>query len=114
VGLKRLVHGLAELAEVLPHGRAPVVVVTKVRRSAVGAQPERQVRDAVRRHARVATVVLVPDDRGACDAALLHGRPLTAQAPSSPARRAVAELARQLAGSPAPRRRRHAGRRAEQ
>jgi Flp pilus assembly CpaE family ATPase len=50
--------------------------------------------------------VLVPDDRGACDAALLAGRALTEAAPSSPARLALAELAAVLDGRPRGQRRR--------
>lgn len=97
VGLQRLVRGLGELAEVLPHVQARVVV-TRARTSAVGAAPERRVREALERYAAVRDVVVVPDDRPAVDAGLLAGRTLTESAPGSPARRAVAELASSLAG----------------
>jgi hypothetical protein len=40
----------------------------------------------------------VPDDRSACDAALLAGRTLTEAASGSPARLALAGLAAELAG----------------
>jgi MinD-like ATPase involved in chromosome partitioning or flagellar assembly len=101
VGLQRLVRGLAELAEVVP-GAAPRVVLTRVRASAAGPSPRQRVSEALERYAGVSDPVLVPDDRPACDAALLAGRSLTEAAPSSPARRALADLAAELAG-PAPR-----------
>lgn len=97
VGLQRLVRGLQELAEAVP-GVAPRVVLTRVRASAVGPSPRRQVTEALSRYAGVADVVLVPDDRGACDAALLAGRTLPESAPASPARLALAELAASLTG----------------
>jgi MinD-like ATPase involved in chromosome partitioning or flagellar assembly len=96
VGLQRLVRGLADLADLFGPGMLPRVVVTKVRASAVGSPPERRVTDALRRYAAVADAWLVPDDRAACDEAMLAGRMLVEIAPSSPARRALAELAAQL------------------
>ena len=48
------------------------------------------------RYAGVPDVVLVPDDRDSCDAAMLAGRSLTEAAPSSPARLAMAGLAEVL------------------
>jgi Flp pilus assembly CpaE family ATPase len=96
VGLQRLVRGLGDLAEVLPDVRARVVV-TRVRSSSVGPSPERRVREALERYAGVHDVVVVPDDRPAVDAALLAGRTLAESAPGSPARRAVADLAAELA-----------------
>ncbi len=92
VGLQRLVRGLSELREVVPSA-APRVVVTRVRSSAVGSGPQRRICEALGRYAGVEDPVLVPDDRAACDAALLAGRSLTEHAPSSPARRALAGLA---------------------
>jgi MinD-like ATPase involved in chromosome partitioning or flagellar assembly len=97
VGLQRLVRGLGDLAEVLPQVRARVVV-TRVRSSAVGPDPQRRVADALRRYAAVERPVLVPDDRPAVDAALLAGRTLTEHAPASAARQALAALAAELAG----------------
>jgi MinD-like ATPase involved in chromosome partitioning or flagellar assembly len=97
VGLQRLVRGLSDLAEVLgPAGPAPLVVVTRVRASAVGPRPEQRIRDALARYAGVDRVHLVPDDRSALDAAMLAGRTLVESAPGSPARAALAELARLL------------------
>lgn len=103
VGLQRLVRGLQELADV---GRRPdLVVVTRLRASAVGARrlshgPERRVREALRRYAGVDDIVVVPEDVPALDAALLAGRTLVESAPDSPARLAFRELAWRLAGEP--------------
>ena len=74
------------------------MVVTRVRASAVGPDPQARVREALARFAGVSQPTLVPDDRPALDAALLAGRTLTEAAPSSPARRALAALAAELAG----------------
>jgi len=94
VGLQRLVRGLQDLAEVTP--RRPVVVVTRVRGSAVGAGPGRRVREALERYAGVEDPLLVPDDGAALDAALLAGRTLFEAAPASPAREAYRDLAQQI------------------
>jgi len=98
VGLQRLVRGLNDLAAVQgPDQARPRVVVTRVRGSAVGPQPHRRVLDALQRYADLDDaaldgVVLVPDDRPACDEAMLCGRALTEQAPASPARLALRDL----------------------
>lgn len=110
VGLQRLVRGLDEVRTVVD--AAPRVVVTKVRSSAVGAGPDRRIAEALDRFAGVTHADLIPDDRPAMDHALLSGRLLADDAPSSPARQAIAELAADLgdlagrAGSSRRRRRR--------
>jgi MinD-like ATPase involved in chromosome partitioning or flagellar assembly len=91
IGLQRLVRGLQELS-VMPVP-APVVVVNKLRASAVGSHPEQRVREALARFAGVQEPRFVPDDRDALDAAVLAGRALAESAPTSPARRAIAALA---------------------
>jgi len=96
VGLQRLVGGLADLHEVLGPGSAPRVVVTRVRAAAVGVAPERRIAEALGRYAGVGDAWLVPDDRAACDEAMLAGRMLVEIAPGSPARRVFAELAADL------------------
>ncbi len=98
VGLQRLVRGLQDLAEVTD--MRPVVVVNRVRASAVGPVPERRIAEALERYAGVADAVFVPDDVPALDAALLAGRTLTESAPGSRARHAFAGLAARLAGDP--------------
>jgi MinD-like ATPase involved in chromosome partitioning or flagellar assembly len=97
VGLQRLVRGLVELADLLP-GVTPVVLVNRVRTSAVGGPAEGRIRDALARYAGVEAPILVPDDRPALDSALLAGRTLTESAPGSAARLAIAGLALTLAG----------------
>lgn len=95
VGLQRLVRGLTVLAELHPD-QQPVVVVNRVRASAVGGPAPSRVREALARYAGVDDPVLVPDDRAALDAALLAGRSLTESAAGSPARQAIAGLATRL------------------
>lgn len=101
VGLQRLVRGLEELTEALP-GTLPRVVVNRLRRDAVGPDPRAQVRDALARYAGVQDVWFVPEDRPACDAALLQARLIREVAPDSAARHALAALAADLVGRPAP------------
>jgi MinD-like ATPase involved in chromosome partitioning or flagellar assembly len=93
VGLQRLVRGLTDLRDVLGPVVRPRVVVTRVRASAVGASPERRIAEALDRYAGVADAWFVPDDRVACDEAMLAGRMLVEIAPASPARRRLADLA---------------------
>lgn len=105
VGVARLVRALADLSdrELIRPGAQPVVVVNRVRASAAGPRANDAVREALARFAGVDEPVLVPDDRAACDSALLAGRTLREQASGSPARRAIAALAERLArGAPRP------------
>jgi MinD-like ATPase involved in chromosome partitioning or flagellar assembly len=105
VGMQRLVRGITGLREAAP-GVLPRVVVNRVRRSAVGADPEAQLAEALERYAGVRDVAFVPDDRDALDASLLQARALCEADPDSPARRALAGIAAGLVGRPAPRRKR--------
>ncbi|HSK25365.1 MAG TPA: hypothetical protein VK894_00455 [Jiangellales bacterium] len=110
VGLQRLVRGLGTLREIVPAADVRVVV-NRVRRSAVGPDTDRQLRDVLGRFAGVRAPVLVPDDRVALDEALLAGRTLRETAPGSPALAALSGLAAELVGHQAPvrgRRRRRA------
>jgi MinD-like ATPase involved in chromosome partitioning or flagellar assembly len=109
IGLQRLLSGLPDLAEVMPSGLPVRVVVTRVRDGAVGPRAEERIRGALERYAGVRDAVLIPDDRAALDAAMLTGRSLTEQAPTSPARKPLTELASQLS-SEAGQRRGSAGR----
>ena len=105
VGMQRLVRGLAQLREVVP-GALPRVVLNRVRRSAVGADPESQLAEALERYAGVRDVSYVPEDREALDAALLQARTLGEVRPDSAARLALTAVAAGLVGRTAPRRRR--------
>ncbi|XAS63140.1 P-loop NTPase [Micrococcaceae bacterium Sec5.8] len=92
IGVPRLVRGLAELQAAVPHA-SPHVVLNKVRPSAVGRFPERQLRDAWERYGpTVPLAAFLPADPAACDAALLAGSLLLESAPDSPLRRAIASL----------------------
>jgi MinD-like ATPase involved in chromosome partitioning or flagellar assembly len=94
VGLQRLVRGLEDLRDAsVPVPAARLVVVNRVRDSAVGRRAESQVRDALARYAGIDDVHLVPDDPMGLDAALLAGRVLAECAPGSPARAAFVGLA---------------------
>lgn len=100
VGLQRLVRALGDLAEAQPDAvERRRTVVTKVRSSAVGHGPAARVAEALARYAGVRDAVLVPDDRPACDTALLTGRTLRESSPGSPARTALAALAAELVAS---------------
>ncbi len=92
VGVPRLVRGLAELEIAVPHV-APVVVLNKVRASAVGRSPERQLRDAWERYGPGPSLAgFLPADSAMADAALLSGSLLLEAAPESRIRRAIADL----------------------
>jgi Flp pilus assembly CpaE family ATPase len=115
VGLLRLVHGMDVLATA--DLVVPRVVVNRVRASVLGPQPRHQVRQGLARHCGLEPLALLPDDPRAADAALRAGRPLAEAAPTAPLRRAIADLAAQLApsvdrrGSPGRRRSRRQTRR---
>lgn len=100
VGMRRLVMALGELADadVVAPGARRMVVVNRVRASAAGPAPAQSVHEALARFAGVTDALVVPDDRPALDRAVLQGRTLTQVAPTSPARRAVEQLAHRLAG----------------
>jgi MinD-like ATPase involved in chromosome partitioning or flagellar assembly len=92
IGVPRLVRGLAELRAAVPQA-APQVVLNKVRTSAVGRSPERQLRAAWERYGPAAPLsAFLPSDPAASDAALLAGALLLESAPESELRHAIANL----------------------
>jgi Flp pilus assembly CpaE family ATPase len=105
IGVQRLVRALGDLREAVP-GVNPVVVLTKVRRGVVGAEPRKQLTEALERYAGVHDVTFLPYDREPLDDALRQGRMLADVAPESDVRQALASLAATLHGRPAPSRRR--------
>jgi len=107
IGMHRLVRGLDDLGDVVPE-TVVRVVVNRVRRSVVGADPEQQITTALHRYAGVGQVTCVPDDPAALDLTLRHGRTLDEVAAGAPARHALRGLAAELvdAEPPAPRRER--------
>ncbi|MBX9246831.1 hypothetical protein ICW40_18740, partial [Actinotalea ferrariae] len=102
VGLQRLVRALTDLGDVGVPAHRRTVVVNRVRASASGPRPGDAIRAALERYAGVEEVHLVPDDRAACDGALLAGRTLAEHAPASAARRAVQAVATGLVGALTP------------
>jgi len=96
VSLQRLVRALQDLGTV--RAPRPSVVVNRMRPGAVGAQPQARVADAMARFAGVEELAFVPEDRAACDEALLTGRTLGECAPQSPSRLAIRDLAVAVAG----------------
>ena len=92
VGVPRLIRALAELEGSVP-GISPDVVLNKVRASAVGRSPERQLREAWERFAPTAGIkAFLPWEPDTTDAALLAGSLLLETAPESRLRSAIAEL----------------------
>ena len=61
----------------------------RVRRSAVGLDPNGQVVSALRRFGGIESPILVPQDQPATDAAVVAGRTLRDAAPKSPARSSI-------------------------
>lgn len=92
VGVPRLVRALAELEGAVPQA-SPTVLMNKVRSSAVGRDPERQLREAWDRYGPASELkAFLPHDPGAADAALLAGSLLLEAAPDSILRRAIRAL----------------------
>ena len=92
IGVPRLVRGLAELETAVPQA-SPRVVLNKVRQSAVGRSPERQLRDAWERYGPTAPLLaFLPADPASSDAALLSGSLLLEAAPDSLLRKGIAAL----------------------
>lgn len=99
VGVSRFLRALPEVREQVA-AASTVVVVNKVRSSAIGLDPGGQVRQTLARFGGVEDAALIPWDPAAFDAALLTGRPLPDAAPRSAARGAIRELARRLVPHP--------------
>lgn len=91
VGLARYLRAHSELLDLADPDRV-ITVVTKVRSSAIGLNPQAQIRQTLARFGGVDDPVLVPWDSFAFDAALLSGRTLREVAPRSPARLAIRRL----------------------
>jgi Flp pilus assembly CpaE family ATPase len=86
IGLQRLVRAVAEVRDIAPTAQLRVVV-NKLRRGPVGADPQKQVAAALERYAGVRDAVFVPYDRAGLDAALASGRTLADVAAGSPGAR---------------------------
>lgn len=88
VGLARLARGLVDIGETRP-GASMRVVVNRMRDSL--GWNERDIRGMVEGFARPLGIHFLPDDRAACDKALVSGQALT-ETGDSPLRRAISTL----------------------
>ena len=113
IGLQRLIRGLSELrdAEVRTTAR---VVLNKVRRGAVPGDPAGELTGALARFTDHSPAALLPFDLDAVDAAVANGRFIAEVKPNSPLRKAIRQLAVDVAApvlpavTPPRRARRHA------
>ncbi|MDO7881189.1 AAA family ATPase [Salinibacterium soli] len=99
VGLSRLLRSHADMLEAAERTDA-VVVMNRVRSSAMGLGAAAQVRQALARFGGIHDAVLVPYDQHAFDSAVLAGRTVTDAAPRSPARVVLRDLAASILPPP--------------
>ncbi len=93
IGMPRLVRALSQLTHAVPTA-SPRVLFNRVRASAVGRSPERQLREAWERFGPQHEIdAFLPSDEAAADASLLAGSVLLESAPDSPLRNAIAAVA---------------------
>ncbi|MPZ62400.1 MAG: chromosome partitioning protein [Propionibacteriales bacterium] len=95
VGLARVARGYVDLTEMVPG--VPVRVLVNRMRASLGWS-KAEVTAMVTRFTGHQRVDVLPDDRVACDEALVHGRTLTECAPRSALRLALRDLVMDLAG----------------
>jgi MinD-like ATPase involved in chromosome partitioning or flagellar assembly len=109
VGLSRLARGVVDLTVAVP-GCRPTVVVNRMRHSLGWSAAEATA--MIERFTGHSPGVVLPEDRAACDKALVHGSTLAEVAPTSALRTALRDLAAGIAGvsPPGTRRRRRLGR----
>jgi MinD-like ATPase involved in chromosome partitioning or flagellar assembly len=100
VGLSRLARGVVDLTTAVP-GCRPTVVVNRMRGSLGWSATEATA--MIERFSGRGAGAVLPDDRLACDRALVHGKTLAEAAPTSPLRTALRDLAADLAGVSPPR-----------
>lgn len=91
VGLSRFLRAHVDLVEHLQRDNL-LVVMNRVRASAIGLNPAAQVRQSLARFGGIQSPVLVPNDQAALDGAVLSGKTLLDSAPKSPATIAIREL----------------------
>ncbi len=97
LGLSRLIRAVHELSVVLP-GTSPYLVVNRVRDSLGWSTDE--MLELVARATGASQLRTLPEDRPACDKAMVHGRTLTEAAPESPLTKALGRLAAEFVGVP--------------
>lgn len=93
VGLARFLRVWADLTDVITTHRV-LVVINRVRSSAVGLGAGNQVVSALRRFGGIEAAALLPHDQSGLDAAVLTGRTLRDAAPRSPARAGIQAFVR--------------------
>jgi MinD-like ATPase involved in chromosome partitioning or flagellar assembly len=91
VGLSRFLRAHVDLVETVAEGRV-IVVMNKIRSSAIGLNPAGQVAQTLSRFGGIESAAMIPFDPAALDAAILSGRTLADVAPRSPVRVAIREL----------------------
>ena len=91
IGLARFLRAYVELADTVELERV-TVVVNRVRASAIGVNPQHQVRQTLRRFGGLDDPVIVPSDVAGVDAAVLAGKTLLDAAPRSPVRTSLARF----------------------
>ena len=102
VGMARFLRAWVDLADVVTTAQVSVVM-NRVRRGAVGLDPNGQVVSALRRFGGIESPILVPQDQPSTDAAIVAGRTLRDAAPKSPARTSIRRFVRtELLPVPAP------------
>jgi MinD-like ATPase involved in chromosome partitioning or flagellar assembly len=106
IGMQRLVRALGELDQLDLNSRVQVVL-NRVRNTVLRGDPSSELTATLDRFAGAAVSALLPYERDSLDAALATGQTLAEHKPTSPLRTAIHELAANLAGVPAHRRRRH-------
>jgi MinD-like ATPase involved in chromosome partitioning or flagellar assembly len=91
ISMQRFLSIQTVLAELVSE---PLILVNRLRNSALGANPKQQISDALQRFAGQSVDWFVPNDPDSCDQAALEAVPLAMMKRSSPARQALAQLAR--------------------
>ncbi len=95
VAAQRFLRAKEYLAELDP-GTSPLVAVNRFRTSALGNRAKDELIETYMNLAQLRIDVFIPEDRENLDKAMLNGLPLALLKRSSPARVAIAELAKQL------------------
>lgn len=98
VGLKRLVAALTEVYENPAfHGSTVGVVINQVRGTTAGPGSKAAIRELLAQYSQIMEPVFIPYDGAGIDRALMAGRSLIEELPSSPVSKEIMELAQLLA-----------------
>jgi MinD-like ATPase involved in chromosome partitioning or flagellar assembly len=91
VGLSRFLRAHVDLVETVASGRV-IVVMNKIRASAIGLNPIGQVAQTLSRFGGIESAAMIPSDSSTLDAAILSGKTLADVLPRSAVRVAVRDL----------------------